>query len=286
MFDLTKIPIGIYEKAISNDLSFYEKLVIAKRAGFDFVEISIDENDERIKRLYMNEKELKEFKNIIEEAGIPILSMCLSVHRRYSLGSTDYNIRNKALDIMKRAIIFSNLLGIRTIQIAGYDVYYEKSTEYTKNMFKQNLLQAIEWASKAQVMLAIETMDYELVNSVNKALEYVNYYNSPWFKIYPDIGNLTAWGFNVENEIEAGMGNIVAIHLKDTLPGQYRRVPFGNGVVDFVRCFKKLNEIGFNGPYLIEMWSSDKDLEISYNTIYNARLWIVDKMRKAGFKLE
>ena len=44
-------PLGIYEKALSKDLSWPERLVLAKSCGFDFVEMSVDETDERLSRL-------------------------------------------------------------------------------------------------------------------------------------------------------------------------------------------------------------------------------------------
>lgn len=65
--------------------------------------------------------------------------------------------------------------------------------------------------------------------------------NSPWFTVYPDIGNLSAWNNNnIEEELTLGIDKISAIHLKDTYPvtetskGQFRDVPFGQGCVDFV----------------------------------------------------
>ncbi len=44
-------PLGIYEKALPKDLSWPERLVLAKSCGFDFVEMSVDETDERLSRL-------------------------------------------------------------------------------------------------------------------------------------------------------------------------------------------------------------------------------------------
>ncbi|MDI8746406.1 TIM barrel protein, partial [Salmonella enterica subsp. enterica serovar Montevideo] len=35
----------------------------------------------------------------------------------------------------------------------------------------------------------------------------------------------------------------------------FKNVPFGEGVVDFERCFETLKQSGYCGPYLIEMWS-------------------------------
>lgn len=43
-------PLGIYEKALVADLP-PERLVLAKSCGFDFVEMSVDETDERLSRL-------------------------------------------------------------------------------------------------------------------------------------------------------------------------------------------------------------------------------------------
>ena len=40
------MPVGIYEKALPVDLVWEERLRLAAQAGFDFVELSIDESDE------------------------------------------------------------------------------------------------------------------------------------------------------------------------------------------------------------------------------------------------
>ena len=44
-------PLGIYEKALPKHLSWPERLALAKSCGFDFVEMSLDETDERLARL-------------------------------------------------------------------------------------------------------------------------------------------------------------------------------------------------------------------------------------------
>ena len=37
---------------------------------------------------------------------------------------------------------------------------------------------------------------------------------SPWFTVYPDVGNLSAWGNDVPAELKLGIDRIAAIHLK------------------------------------------------------------------------
>ena len=44
--------LGMYEKAVPMELSLEEKLRACKQAGFDWMEISVDETDHMISRLY------------------------------------------------------------------------------------------------------------------------------------------------------------------------------------------------------------------------------------------
>ena len=135
-------------------------------------------------------------------------------------------------------------------------------------------------ASRAQVTLAMEIMDYPLMNSISKALGYAHYLNNPWFQLYPDIGNLSAWDNDVQMELQAGMGHIVAVHVKDTKPGVFKNVPFGEGVVDFESCFATLKQSGYCGPYLIEMWSETSDDPA--REVVKARDWVKARMASAG----
>lgn len=102
------------------------------------------------------------------------------------------------------------------IQLAGYDVYYQEANNETRRRFRDGLKESVEMASRAQVTLAMEIMDYPLMNSISKALGYAHYLNNPWFQLYPDIGNLSAWDNDVQMELQAGIGHIVAVHVKDT----------------------------------------------------------------------
>jgi L-ribulose-5-phosphate 3-epimerase len=86
-------------------------------------------------------------------------------------------------------------------------------------------------------------------------MAYVNYFNSPWFQAYADIGNLTFARQDTIAELEAARGHIAALHVKDTLPGQLRYVTPGEGAVPFVEAFAKLAEIGFQGPVVLELWT-------------------------------
>ena len=115
--------LGLYEKSMPNNLSLVEKLQTVKACGFDYLELSIDETEEKLARLDWNDRQISELKKSIEENGVPIRSVCLSGHRKYPLGHPDVAVRQKSLLIMEKAIVLAAKLGVRMIQLAGYDVY-------------------------------------------------------------------------------------------------------------------------------------------------------------------
>lgn len=287
MYKLNKFPLGIYEKALPKNMTWRERLECAKELGFDFVEISIDETDERLARLDWSLDERKEFVLAILEIGVRVPSMCFSGHRRFPLGSENEEIRKKSLELMKKAIELASDLGIRNIQMAGYDVYYEKSNENTRKLYIEGMKQSLKWAEQANVMLSIEIMDHPFMNSIPKYLELAQELKSPFLTVYPDIGNLTAWGNNVRMQLIKGKGQISAIHLKDTLavtsdfPGKFKEVPFGEGCVDFIELFKVLKELNYTGPLLIEMWTEKSENPLE--EVRKAKEWIEDKMKKGGY---
>ncbi|EPR0753510.1 L-ribulose-5-phosphate 4-epimerase [Escherichia coli] len=187
-------PLGIYEKALAKDLSWPERLVLAKSCGFDFVEMSVDETDERLSRLDWSTAQRTSLVAAMIETGVGIPSMCLSAHRRFPFGSRDDAVRQRAREIMSKAIRLARDLGIRTIQLAGYDVYYEDHDEGTRQRFAEGLAWAVEQAAASQVMLAVEIMDTAFMNSISKWKKWDEMLASPWFTVYPDVGNLSAWG--------------------------------------------------------------------------------------------
>lgn len=259
---MKKYAIGLYEKAMPPTLTWREKLTFAKEAGYDYVEISIDEKDEKLARLDWTREERLELVKTMSEVGLPIRSMCLSGHRKYPLGSADPAVRARSMEIMEKAIRLADDLGIRTIQLAGYDVYYEESTAETKAMFLENLKKAAGMASVYGISMGFETMETDFMNTVWKSMYYVDAVGSPYLGVYPDSGNLTnaavSSGGSVLDDLYSGRGHLFALHLKETVPGVFREVPFLTGHVDFPAVIEKAWSLGIR-RYVTEMWYVGND---------------------------
>lgn len=282
------VNLGIYEKALPKNISWRERLSYAKQLGFQFVEMSIDETDERLSRLDWSQEVIDEINQAMVDTGVRIYSICLSGHRRYPFGSQDAEKRQMALDIMRKALDLAEKLGVRNIQLAGYDVYYEDKTVLSRERFIDNLKVAVQMAAAKQIMLSIEIMDDPFINSLTKFKKIKSQIKSPWLQAYPDLGNLSAWPENdPAYELELGIENIVAVHIKDTknvtstFPGQFKNVSFGEGDVDFLGCLKTLKRLGYEGTFLIEMWSEVDDEPLV--RIKEAQAFLQPILKEAGY---
>ena len=280
-------PIGIYEKALPKEMSWGERFAAARRAGYDFLELSVDETPERMARLDWSLAERLDFFRASRENEVPVPSMCLSGHRKIPFGSADPAIRAQAAQFMAKAIQFASDTGIRVIQLAGYDVYYEPTTHESRERYYAGMERALQVAAQHQVTLALEIMDTPFLNSITKYLALKERLPSPWFMVYPDLGNLTAWGNDVAAELRAGIDQIVGVHVKETkpvgpgFPGAFRDIPFGEGNVDFVDCFKTLHDLRYAGPFLVEMWTEKAADPIK--EIAQARQWVGERLHQGGY---
>jgi len=162
---------------------------------------------------------------------------------------------------MRKAVRLASQLGIAIIQLAGYDVYYETGDEETRAWFAENLALSTEIAAREGVLLGFETMETAFMDTVGKAMDYVNLIGSPYLGVYPDIGNLknaaVLYGSDILADLETGRGHIFAAHLKETVPGIYRNMVFGTGHTQYLECIQVLWDMGVR-MFTGEFWYDGK----------------------------
>lgn len=280
---MKKYKIGLYEKAIRNSLSWKEKLEVAKECGYDYLEMSIDATEEKIERIYMDAAQKKKIADAVYGTGIPIHSMSVSALTKFALGDSDDAIRSKAMEIAAKSIELAADIGVRTVMIPGYDIYYGESTLETKKYFLQNIRSIAEIAEREGVLVGFETMENDFMNTTAKAANYVRMVDSPYLKIYPDAGNIT--NAAVENkhdvceDLSLGKGMLIALHLKETQPGKFREVPFLTGHVEFERIIQTAWSLGVR-RYVTELWDVGKeDWEKDICFANKSMCEILDKMK-------
>ena len=275
-------PVGLYEKALPSAWSWDRRLGATADAGYSFAEISVDPSEERLARLNWPKGAKADLRNAVAASGVPILSMCLSAHRQYPLGSRVAATRERGLEIMRRAIDFSVDVGVRIVQVPGYDVFDEQPGDAgTVARYIDGMHQAVEWASQAGVMLAIENADVPMTESIIACMAIVRQINSVWFQIYPDMANGTGAGYDPVTELAHCAGHLVAVHVKDCLPRTIRGVPFREGIVPFDEVFRTLASMKFRGPLTVEMWADMDRTGDPVAATRAARQFVADLIEKS-----
>ena len=248
--------IGLYEKAMP-ELSWSEKLAAAKEAGYDFVEISIDASEDKIGRVYMPKEERRALVELLYESGMPLRTMNVSALTKYALGDEDDAIRARGLDIARHAIPLAADLGVRVVMFPGYDVYFGTSTPETVRRFHEAMDELKLLAARYGTIIGFETMENEFMNTVEKGMRWVETLASPYVQLYPDIGNTTnaavLHGTDVLADLRLGRGHIAAFHLKETKPGVFREIPYGEGHVDFPGAIETVWALGVR-RFVTEFW--------------------------------
>lgn len=275
------IHLGIYEKALAWRGSFPDLFAQAAQAGFSFVDLSVDESAERIGRLGWDAAQCRHVRHAAADAGVALGGLCLSAHRRIAPGSADPKVRDHARRVLVQGIDLCAKLHIPVLQLAGYYAFYEEPNERAREHYVECLRAGADHAALRGVQLGIENVDGTDITSITEAMRVVTEIGSPWLQLYPDLGNLAEQGLDPETELAAGAGHMLALHAKDVRPGEPRRVPMGEGVVDWDATFAALARHRWSGRIMIEMWNDDAPDSAQRSA--TARQFIAGQLRRAGF---
>ncbi len=281
--EMQAVELGIYEKALKWTGSWEDLFQQAAQAGFSFVDLSVDETAEREARLDWTPEQRAEVRAASEKSGVAIGGLCLSIHRRVAPGSSDPAMRERARQVLIQGIDLCADLNIPVLQLAGYFAYYEDPVPENRQWYVDCLRYGADYAALRGVLLGIENVDGTDIVSISAAMEVVDEINSPWLQIYPDIGNIAEQGLPITSELRRGAGHMLAIHAKDVRRGEPRRVPMGEGIVDWDEAFAELARQGWSGRLMIEMWNDEADN--SADLAAQAREFIEDRLKASGITI-
>jgi L-ribulose-5-phosphate 3-epimerase/hexulose-6-phosphate isomerase len=253
----SQVTLGIYEKALRWTGDWDDLFADARRAGFSFVDLSVDETPERKARLDWSPETRQRVREAAARQGVQLGGICLSVHRAVGPGSADPGVRTEADRIFAQGIDLCHDLGVPVLQVAGYYAYYESADPGQRERYVASLRRAIPRAARAGVLLGIENVDGHDVTSISRGMNIVREIDSPWLQLYPDIGNIAEQQLDEIEELRSGEGHMLAIHLKDVRVGEPRRVPMGEGIANFPKAFTELVRQAWSGRMMIEMWNDD-----------------------------
>ena len=248
--------IGIYEKALAGS-TWADRFAEASSAGYNFVELSVDDSPAKLRRLDCSSAERQRLRRQAEEAGSRIGTIVLSAHRAFPWGSRDAPTRQRADVLAHQSLILAADLGAERVQIAGYFTFDGPRHPDARGKFVEGLKRAATFAGDLGVALALENVDGSDVVSASDCIGLLADIDSPSVSLYIDVGNYAGNALSVVDELRLALPYAHAVQFKDARPQTFRRVPFGRGTVPWPDVFSTLESAGYQGPVSVEMWNDN-----------------------------
>jgi L-ribulose-5-phosphate 3-epimerase len=221
-----------------------ESIALAKRIGFDGVQISIG------RQMQLKEPALQQaFLDQSKGAQFPIASVCLDILHVNGLKSDPLGRRWVA-----ESIPIAKAMGVKVILLPFFGRWALKTTD-EMDYVGDALREIAPEAEKAGVILGLED-----TISARDNVRIMERTKSPAVLTYYDVGNSTQNGFNIIEEIRwLGRERICEVHLKDN-PNF-----LGQGKIDFPAVVDALADIGFDKWAQLETDSPTRSVEDDMN---------------------
>ena len=264
--------ISIWSFADQSDLK--KCFEIAKDAGFDGVEVALDEKGPV--SLESTKEDILAVKKMAEEIGIELYSVASGLYWNYNYTSDKEENRIKAKEITKKQLQVASWLGCDTIlvvpgavhvvfdpdsEVIDYDVAYDRALEALKELAPV--------AEELKVAIGVENVWNKFLLSPLEMRDFIDKVGSDYVGSYFDVGNVLYSGYP-QQWIKILGNRIKKVHFKDY------RVAVGSldgfvdllaGDVDYVAVKNALDEVGYDNWTTAEMIPPYK--QYSETIIYN-----------------
>ena len=216
--------------------SVEEKLALAKKCGFEGVEIDSPSN------LNLDEADAAQ-----KATGVKIHGVIDSVHWRDTLSHPDQKVRAKGLEALLGAIRDAEKVGADTVLlvpgVVNNDVTYEQCWERSETEVKK----AIPAAERAKVKIAVEVVWNNFITKPEQLIEYVDQFKSPSVGAYFDSSNMIKYGVAPADWIRKLGKRMLKFDLKGYSKANGFNVKIGEGDEDWPEILKALAEVGYDG---------------------------------------
>jgi len=233
---------------------------LAKKAGFDGVEVALAETGEI--NLKSTKEEIVKIKESAQKAGIELYSLASGLYWTYNYTASDSAVREKAKEITKKQLQIASWLGCDTIlvvpgavgadflpgtEVIEYDVAYERALKALKEL--------APFAEELKVSIGVENVWNQFLLSPLEMARFIDEIKSPYVGAYFDVGNVLYSGYP-EHWIKILGSRIKKVHFKDyrkAAGGIHGFVDLLAGDVNYPAVMKSFSKIGYEGWVTAEM---------------------------------
>lgn len=235
-------------------------LMLAKDAGFDGVELALDEQGPV--NLNSTKEEMLEIKTFAESIGLELYSVASGLYWTYNYTSADEATREKAKAITRKQLEVASWLGCDTIlvvpgavkvafdpasELVEYDVAYERALAALKEL--------APYAEELKVAIGVENVWNKFLLSPLEMADFIDKVGSDYVGSYFDVGNVLYIGYP-EHWIKVLANRIKKVHFKDyrvAAGDLYGFVDLLAGEVNWPAVMQQFEKVGYDNWVTAEM---------------------------------
>lgn len=217
---------------------------VAKEHGFKIMEWTLDQ-DYLYENPLMTKNGREEIKSLMLKYNISIPSVTGDCFMQMPFYKFSGDNRKILLKDLHNIIISCGLFGVKNIIFPLVD-NGKLETLKQKNILEEGLALFNSELHNYGIKILFES-DLSPV----RLKDFISGFSSKNYGINYDIGNSAAFNFDPVEEINAYGERILNVHIKDRLL-HGTTVPLGQGNADIPKVLKALNEINYNGNYILQ----------------------------------
>jgi L-ribulose-5-phosphate 3-epimerase len=204
--------IGINAWAFPENLSITQGFKVAKRGGFDCVELNLAE--EGYLSMSSSQRDVERLRESAEGMSIELRSISTALFWSYPITSNDPSEAKMAKAVVRKMLDVAKWCGADTILVVpgsvtdevAYDVAYDRAKKALKELAKD--------AEAAGVCIGVENVWNKFLLSPLEMRNFIDEIGSDYVAAYFDIGNVLISGYP-EQWINILGSRIKKIHAKD-----------------------------------------------------------------------
>jgi len=258
---------------VDSATNFEEMFLQLKEAGFDGVELNVDElgHSQHSLTLETSDAELEAIKAISEKTQLPVVSISTSMLGGYRMGAPDEADRELAKQVIRKQLQCAKALGASGILIVPGGVPQQQSFIKARELSMKTLLELKPEIEEAKINTGVENVWNGFFMSPFDMISFIDEADSPYIRAYYDVGNVVAFSWT-EYWIEALGSRISHIHVKDfkrssTAFGGLNSggsfVDLHEGDVNWEAVIPALKAAGFNGYLTAEVFKGDDSMSFT-----------------------
>ncbi len=235
---------------------------LAKRAGFDAVELNFDLENDLSPRA--SEGEVRALGDAARSAGIEISGLCSFLFWPFPLSAGDPSVRARAMELAEKMVQAASWIGTENLLVVPGAVYipWRKDAEavpydVVDRRAREAVGKLLPLAERLKVRLNIENIFFNAyLMSPPEMIAFVDGFKSPFVRIHFDTGNIMPFQFP-EHWIPMLGPRIQNVHLKeyskkgtDFSIESFR--PLLDGTTDWPAVMEAFEKAGYKGYLTFE----------------------------------